>query len=137
MKKIFSMLTAAVALLFIATAFGCGSTLSDTTNTTTRPTTTEQTTTQTQKESTTESTERQTSESTSDLIATLPDIDNPMTDVEPNIPESGVGDNGGIDDFLDGNDQTQNNSESGSSPADGARGSNRSNVSPMPSLPTK
>lgn len=141
MKKYLSVLLAGLALLCLLMAYGCGTTNETTARTTPRETTEQTTlsTTETTKPETT--TERMTTETeplltnpeTTDIIdpdMTLPDIDNPITDIEPNIPESGVGDNGGIGDIFDGDmngsgDMGTPNGDTGIGSDMGARGRNR------------
>ena len=141
MKQYLSVLIAGAALLCLLMAYGCGTTDETTARTTPRETTaqttlstTETTKNETTKEHTTTETEPLlTNPETSDIIdpeMTLPDIDNPITDIEPNIPESGVGDNGGIGDMFDSDmngsgEMGAPNGDTGLGGDRGARGRNR------------
>ena len=126
MKKTIALFVAIMVFMGIVTAVGCG-TVNETTGATTQTTmTTTVTTTPTTKESTTERTTQTTTITETETIDTstaildptlpLPDPDNPIIDVEPNVPESGTTDNGALGDIMDniGNDMRSRKRESGS-----------------------
>jgi hypothetical protein len=111
MKQYLFVLIAGAVLLCMSMAYGCGTTTETTAKTTPRETTAQTTLSTTEPKKPETTTARTITEplltnpETTDIIdpnMTLPDIDNPITDIEPNIPEEGVGDNGGIDDIFDG-----------------------------------
>lgn len=161
MKKHLTILAAGALLLCLITAFGCGTVNETTKATTPQPTTSAETTDHTSAEMSTTASETtettgtsaETSDTILDPMLPLPDLDNPMTDVEPNIPESGVDNNGALGDIFDGNgtnDMNENdmgnaNGNSGTSDmsdtnrnGDLARGRNRRDAnSSNPALPTK
>lgn len=134
MKRYLSILAAGAALLCVIFAFGCG-TGNDTQNSTTRATTAESTTERTTEKSTSEKTEQSTTsavtdESTLDPTLPIPDLDNPMTDIEPNVPDGDIGGNGSegaLDPFGGMGDGSMNNGENG------ARSSGRTNTHITPS----
>ncbi len=119
MKYHFIPLFAGLALFTLLGAVGCGTT-TETTKSTTRATTSSSTTTVTTPTETSSTTTSSSSE------ITMPDLDNPITDVEPNIPESGVGDmtDGGMSDII-------------SDMMPGARSGRRDANKTNPALPTK
>ncbi len=119
MKYHFIPLLAGLALFTLLGTVGCGTT-TETTKSTTRATTPSSTTTVT-----TPATSSSTAASSSSEI-TLPDLNNPITDVEPNIPESGVGDmtESGMNDIV-------------SDMMPGARGGRGDANRTDPALPTK
>lgn len=102
MKSHLFVLIALAALFCAIFAYGCGRNDETTINTTQRETTAHTTMTMaatTKAGSTTITEPLLTSPITSDMA--LPDIDNPITDIEPNIPESGVGNGSDLPDMLD------------------------------------
>ena len=109
MKKTLVLLMAITIMICIATAVGCGTvnettrqTTSTTTYTTTHTTSTTVTERTTQTTQTTQTTETVTTDLTDTLIDPtfpLPDLNDPITDVEPNVPESN--ETGALEDILD------------------------------------
>lgn len=140
MKKTTALFAAIMTLSCIVTAVGCG-TVNETTRMTTHASTTMQSTTQTTKETTEKSTqttkrpETETTEITDTLIdpmLPLPDIDDPIIDIEPNIPDSGTTDNGTLGDIFENNDITNdidNNMKSRKRDADSREKHHKSNRS--------
>jgi hypothetical protein len=149
MKRTLSLILASAMLTCLTTAFGCGTavettketTKSQTTETTGIPATTKNTekSTQAPETSTTESAPETMTEPIMDPDLPLPDIDNPITNVEPNIPESGVDNDGALGDiFEDGGMNGDTNGINESNTPDiatsdaysipDARGRNRRNI---------
>ena len=144
MKKTIALLMAIMVFMGIVTAVGCG-TVNETTGVTTQTSMTTTATTQTTKESTKETTSERTTATTRitetfdttdtliDPTLPLPGLDDPIIDVEPNVPESGTGDNGALGDILDNINNDMRSRKKEITP----REKHRKNTASNPMTPTK